>query len=120
MYKRQGSKSEDLFQPDLLPDKYESGTHNTPGIVGLNEGVKFVLETGIEKIREHEEQLCEYMLNRLEEVPNIVIYGPKNSKKRAFRALILKKFHNSLFPSSISLEVQGFEEITAIMFMRYI
>ena len=78
-----GSKSEDLFQPDLLPDKYESGTHNTPGIVGLNEGVKFVLETGIEKIREHEEQLCEYMLNRLEEVPNIVIYGPKNSKKRA-------------------------------------
>lgn len=78
-----GSKSEDLFQPDLLPDKYESGTHNTPGIVGLNEGVKFVLETGIEKIRAHEEQLCEYMLNRLEEVPNIVIYGPKNSKKRA-------------------------------------
>ena len=28
-----GSKSEDLFQPNLLPDKYESGTHNTPGIV---------------------------------------------------------------------------------------
>lgn len=78
-----GSKSEDLFQPDLLPDKYESGTHNTPGIVGLSEGVKFVLETGIEKIREHEEQLCEYMLNRLEEVPNISIYGPKDSKKRA-------------------------------------
>ena len=78
-----GSKSEDLFQPDILPDKYESGTHNTPGIIGLNEGVKFILETGIENIREYEEQLCEYMLNRLKEVPNIIIYGPSDSKQRA-------------------------------------
>ena len=78
-----GSKSEDLFQPDILPDKYESGTHNTPGIVGLNEGVKFILETGIENIREYEEQLCEYMLNKLKEVPNIIIYGPSDSKQRA-------------------------------------
>lgn len=78
-----GSRSEDLFQPDLTPDKYESGTHNTPGIVGLNEGVKFILETGIDNIRAHEEELCQYMLDRLREVPNIVIYGPKDSKKRA-------------------------------------
>ncbi|WP_270942423.1 aminotransferase class V-fold PLP-dependent enzyme [Romboutsia lituseburensis] len=78
-----GSRSEDLFQPDLTPDKYESGTHNTPGIVGLNEGVKFILEKGIDNIRAHEEELCQYMLDRLEEVPNIVIYGPKDSKKRA-------------------------------------
>ena len=78
-----GSKSEDLFQPELTPDKYESGTHNTPGIVGLNQGVKFVLEKGINNIKTHEEELCQYMLDRLEEVPNIVIYGPKDSKKRA-------------------------------------
>lgn len=78
-----GSKSEDLFQPDLLPDKYESGTHNTPGIVGLNEGVKFILEKGIDNIRAHEEELCKYMLEKLQEVPNIIIYGTKDSKKRA-------------------------------------
>ncbi|MEG2983935.1 MAG: aminotransferase class V-fold PLP-dependent enzyme [Peptostreptococcaceae bacterium] len=78
-----GSQSEDLIQPELLPDKYESGTHNTPGIVGLNEGVKFVIERGIDNIRKHEEELCQYMLERLEEIPNIKIYGPKDSKKRA-------------------------------------
>ena len=78
-----GSRSEDLFQPDLLPDKYESGTHNTPGIVGLNEGVKFIFKEGIDKIKEHEEELCKYMLERLEEVPNIKIYGPKDANKRA-------------------------------------
>ncbi len=78
-----GSKSEDLFQPELLPDKYESGTHNTPGIVGLNEGIKFIFNEGIDKIKQHEEELCNYMLKRLEEVPNIKIYGPKDASKRA-------------------------------------
>lgn len=78
-----GSQSEDLFQPELFPDKYESGTHNTPGIAGLNEGVKFILEEGMDKIRKHEEDLCKYMLEKLEEVPNICIYGPKDSEKRA-------------------------------------
>lgn len=78
-----GSNSEELFQPNMMPDRYESGTHNTPGIAGLNAGVKFVLETGIDKIRHHEEELCEYMLKRLNEVPNIKIYGPLDSKKRA-------------------------------------
>lgn len=78
-----GSKSEDLFQPEIVPDRYESGTHNTPGIAGLNEGVKFILEKGIDNIRLHEEELCQYMLDKLEEVPNIKIYGTKDSKKRA-------------------------------------
>ncbi|MGL5756345.1 MAG: aminotransferase class V-fold PLP-dependent enzyme [Paraclostridium sp.] len=78
-----GSNSEELFQPNMMPDRYESGTHNTPGLAGLNAGVKFVLETGIDKIREHEEQLCEYMLKKLKEVPDIKIYGPMDSKKRA-------------------------------------
>ncbi|WP_250675173.1 aminotransferase class V-fold PLP-dependent enzyme [Paraclostridium ghonii] len=78
-----GSNSEELFQPNMMPDRYESGTHNTPGIAGLNAGVKFVLETGIDKIRHHEEHLCEYMIKRLSEIPNIKIYGPLDSKKRA-------------------------------------
>jgi len=77
-----GSRSEDLFQPELSPDKYESGTHNTPGIAGLNAGVKFILEQGIENIKKKEEKLCEYMLKELDKVPNIIIYGPKDSTKK--------------------------------------
>ena len=78
-----GSQSEDLFQPNLVPDRYESGTHNTPGIAGLNAGIKFILQEGIDKIREHEEKLCQYMLDRLNEIPNIQIYGSKSAKDRA-------------------------------------
>ncbi|MDR0879653.1 MAG: aminotransferase class V-fold PLP-dependent enzyme [Clostridioides sp.] len=78
-----GSKSEEIVQPELLPDKYESGTHNTPGIVGLNEGVKFVMDVGITKIREHEEMLCQYLIDELKKIEGVTIYGPLDSKKRA-------------------------------------
>ncbi len=78
-----GSNSEDLFQPDLHPDKYESGTHNTPGIVGLGRGVQYIMDKGIDKIRMHEEDLCDYMLKELEKIDEVTIYGIKDSKKRA-------------------------------------
>ncbi|MDR1773884.1 MAG: aminotransferase class V-fold PLP-dependent enzyme [Clostridioides sp.] len=78
-----GSKSEDVVQPELIPDKYESGTHNTPGIIGLGEGVKFVMETGIDKIRKHEENLCQYMIDQLQTIEGITIYGPLDATKRA-------------------------------------
>src|SRR5678815_5274372 len=47
-----GSLSHALSQPDFLPDKFESGTLNIPGIVGLNEGIKFIRKEGIENIYE--------------------------------------------------------------------
>lgn len=78
-----GSKSEEIIQPDLYPDKYESGTHNTPGLVGLGAGIEFILETGLDNIRKHEEELTQYMIDRLSEVPNLKLYGPKSSKERA-------------------------------------
>jgi selenocysteine lyase/cysteine desulfurase len=78
-----GSKSEELTQPDIFPDKYESGTHNTPGLAGLNAGVKFILEKGIDNIRKHEEELTSYFIQELQKIPNIKVYGPMDSKKQA-------------------------------------
>lgn len=78
-----GSKSESLLQPDIVPDRYESGTPNTPGIVGLGAGIRFILEKGIENIRKHEESLTDYMLKELKTIDEIIIYGLKDSKKQA-------------------------------------
>jgi len=77
-----GSKSESLYQPDLVPDRYESGTANTPGIAGLGAGVKYILEKGIENIRKHEEELTEYFLKGLKTIDNVIIYGPQDHKKQ--------------------------------------
>lgn len=78
-----GSKSEEIIQPDLYPDKYESGTHNTPGIVGLGAGVEFLLETGLDNIRKHEEELSQYMIDEILKIEGVKLYGPKSAKERA-------------------------------------
>lgn len=64
-----------MIQPELYPDKMESGTLNTPGIVGLNEGVSFILNKGIDKIRNHEIQLMEYLTFELKKLSYIKLYG---------------------------------------------
>jgi cysteine desulfurase family protein len=78
-----GSMSESLMQPEMLPDKYESGTPNTPGIAGLAAGIKFIKEIGIDKIRGHEEEITSYFLKQVSEIDDIIIYGPNDIKKQA-------------------------------------
>ena len=70
-----GSNSESMIQPNFLPDKMESGTLNTPGIVGLNEGVNFLLSTGLKNIRNHETELMEYLTSELQNLSFIKLYG---------------------------------------------
>lgn len=71
-----GSHSESIEQPQTRPDRYESGTVNTPGIAGLLAGVEFVLETGVDNIRKKEWDLTQYTLEKMTEIPGIEIYGP--------------------------------------------
>lgn len=77
-----GSKSEELIQPIMLPDRYESGTPNTPGIVGLGAGVEFILKEGLDKIRNHEKQLTHYFIEELKKIDLVKIYGPKDAEKQ--------------------------------------
>jgi cysteine desulfurase / selenocysteine lyase len=71
-----GTVSEQEDQPDFFPDALESGTRNNVGIAGLGAGVDFVLSTGIENIRRHEESLMKAFVDALIDVPGIVLYGP--------------------------------------------
>lgn len=78
-----GSKSEELIQPEMLPDRYESGTANAPGIVGLGAGIEFILKEGIEKIRNHEKELTKYFLEELKKIEMVKIYGPQDADKQS-------------------------------------
>ena len=70
-----GSVSESLRQPDLLPDRLESGTANLPGIAGLMQGIRFVLRHRA-AIAEYEHALAERMRNGLRNIAGISVYGP--------------------------------------------
>jgi cysteine desulfurase family protein len=77
-----GSSSSSIEQPDSLPEKYESGNHNVPGIVGLGAGVTYIQGRGIENIRQHEIQLTNLLLNGLAGIPGIEIFGPGAAEAR--------------------------------------
>jgi len=71
-----GSQSEAIEQPTTRPDRYESGTVNTVGLAGLQAGVSFVMEKGVENIRQHEWNLVKQTIAQLQEIPGVQVYGP--------------------------------------------
>ena len=71
-----GSQSESEEQPEIMPEMFESGTVNTVGIAGLGAGVEFLLQEGLDRIREHEAALLEQLRSGLAAIPGMIIYGP--------------------------------------------
>ncbi len=71
-----GTHSEQPEQPSQFPDLLESGTLNNVGIAGLGAGVRFILEHGVQRIREHEKELCKAFVDGLKSVAGLTLYGP--------------------------------------------
>ena len=70
-----GSRSEHEEQPDFLPDMCESGTPNAVGLAGLEAGLQWVLEQGVETIRAHEVELTQRLIDGLGDIPGLAVYG---------------------------------------------
>ncbi|RMF98442.1 MAG: aminotransferase class V-fold PLP-dependent enzyme [Candidatus Schekmanbacteria bacterium] len=71
-----GSFSESENQPDELPDKFESGTLNTPGIVSLGAGIDYIKKKGgIEAIAEKEKNLINKLIDGIKDIDRIELYG---------------------------------------------
>lgn len=71
-----GSASDLELQPMYMPDRFESGTPNLPGIYGLEAAVSFILRTGIAALQAHETALTARLLAQLREIPHIYLAGP--------------------------------------------
>ncbi len=77
-----GSRSEFEIQPEDLPDKFESGTLNGPGIAGLGAGLQYIMERGIEAIRAREIELTRRLIEGLANMDGVDIYGPADVTRR--------------------------------------
>jgi cysteine desulfurase family protein len=73
-----GSASDSERQPDYMPDRFESGTMNLPGIFGLNASLSFILERGVDSLEQHDRKLTDRFLQQLEGLP-LRIAGPGSS-----------------------------------------
>jgi len=70
-----GTNSENIFQPDGMPDLLESGTHNTPGVIGLRAGINYITEIGIENIQNHKYKLVKKLHEGIEEIKGAKVYS---------------------------------------------
>lgn len=77
-----GSHSTAEGQPEVMPDGYEAGTHNLPGIAGLCAGIEFVRERGLSAICQHEYSLLKQAEQALRDIPGMTIYGPSDPSGR--------------------------------------
>ena len=75
-----GSSSSEYSQPDMLPDKFESGTQNLHGIIGLSSGLDFVNNKGIDKIFQHELNLIRYIYEAFSDIKGVELYTQKPDK----------------------------------------
>jgi cysteine desulfurase family protein len=70
-----GSRSEVEEQPDFLPDRYESGTLNGPGLAGLSAGVGYLLEEGVSRVHAQQVALTRWLLDGLKRISGVTVYG---------------------------------------------
>jgi cysteine desulfurase/selenocysteine lyase len=74
------SVSFDSASYNAPPCKYEAGTPNVAGAVGLSAAIDYLQKVGMEKIAEHEKKLAKYCRNELAGIKGIQFYGPKKSE----------------------------------------
>jgi cysteine desulfurase family protein len=77
-----GSQSEHPVQPETMPDKYESGSHNMVGIAGLVASTRWILDKGVEAIHKLERQRAGQLLQELATVEGVRIAGPLTNENR--------------------------------------
>ena len=101
-----GLFSGDVQQPDVLPEKYESGNHNVPGLVGLEAAIAFLSTQDIGQVRAHEDNLADQLREAVAELPHGKVYGPTDSSARL---------------SIVSINIDGYEphELASILDQHY-
>ena len=95
-------------QPETLPERFESGTMNTPGIAGLKAGVEFVMNTGVNAIGLNEAKLVTQLHDGLREIHGVVVHSPRSKEMRGG---ILSFTVNGLDPAEIGYRLDSEHDI---------
>lgn len=99
-----GSFSHLETMPTHMPDAFESGTLNLPGIMGLNEGLSYIESQGMEDIHNHELALTQAFLEGLQSIDGINIVGKQNIQDRT---AVVSITIDSMDPANIAYELES-------------
>ena len=90
--------------PTHMPDAFESGTLNLPGIIGLNEGLAYIESQGMENIHNHELALTQAFLEGLQSIDGINIVGKQNIQDRT---AVVSITIDGMDPANIAYELES-------------
>lgn len=99
-----GSFSHLETMPTHMPDTFEAGTLNLPGIMGLNEGLSYIESQGMENIHNHELALTQAFLEGLQSIDGINIVGKQNIQDRT---AVVSITIDGMDPASIAYELES-------------
>ena len=89
-----GSDSFGGHQPLAMPDIFEAGTMNVPGLAGLRQGVAYVNRKGIDAIGQQEHRLLSAFLAGVAEIPDVRLYGIQNDARHAALPIVALNIGN--------------------------
>lgn len=92
IYGGTGSLSDSEAMPEFMPDKFQPGTLNIPGIVGLKHSLDFIEKTGLDAIKEKKVRLTELFLQGVLNMNNIKVLGLRSAENRC--AVVSLDFKN--------------------------
>ena len=90
--------------PTHMPDAFEAGTLNLPGIIGLNEGLSYIESQGMENIHNHELALTQAFLEGLQSIDVVNIIGKQDIQDRT---AVVSITIDSMDPASIAYELES-------------
>ena len=90
--------------PTHMPDAFESGTLNLPGIIGLNEGLAYIESQGMENIHNHELVLTQSFLEGLQSIDVVNIVGKQNIQDRT---AVVSITIDGMDPANIAYELES-------------
>lgn len=100
-----GTESDQDRQPDLLPQKFEPGNHNVPGLVGLAAALEWLQSQGIAAIQAHEQQLAERLRTGLLPIRGVTLHGPKPATSPASAS----KYSVTPSAAVVSISIDGYD-----------
>ena len=97
-----GTHSEDDSQPTALPERLEAGSLNLPGLAGLQAGVQYLAEQGLEKIQQHGAELTRLLIEQLSQIDGVKLFGMSDVENRL---------------PVVSFQIQGYDpqEVSAML-----
>lgn len=67
---------------DVLPNRFEAGTPNISGAIGLAAACDYLTKIGMDNVREHDQALMQYAIDRLNDLEGAQVLGPLDTSKR--------------------------------------